>query len=1256
MKYFYTFIITFILLLNNVFAETITVPVTIDWQGIERQYADSLYREIITFEGALHNSDNPLPAYHYAIPADHTYSYTAKLENVSYLPLEAVEQDFLKDIQIPGTPQTETYLSTSRNGKTFHILVHPILQEDGQILKLNSFDIIINKDPELLKSKYSNTIHTYASRSVLSQGNFIKVRITESGVYKLTYSDLRSKGIEPSNVRMFGYGGAMLSEDFSKAKYDDLPEIAVYDTGSAILFYAQGINKWNYDSSLDMFTHTLNPYSNYGYYFITSDDVGEKKRFGAPCEIDPGSAAVNEVTEFTAYSVYEKELVNLVNSGREFYGERFSAGSSMDISMNFPNIIKNSSSLNVNVSVAGSTSGSTSVFTFRLNGNSQGGTISVPAKTGYYNAIGRSSNFNITPTSDNITFTLAYSSSESTATGYLNFIEVNALCKLKMQGNSMTFHNKSNISANSYNRYILDTDNSNIQIWDISDLENVIRIDAAYSNGKVRFTDIASAPKSYVAIDPTVISSVPSATLLEQVPNQNIHGMEPVDMLIITHPSFVDAANTLAQAHYEIDGLKVGVVTTEQVYNEFSSGTPDASAYRWVTKMFYDKPQNSDDKIRYLLLFGKGSYDNRGLFSSTGDKMVLTYQAVNSLSTTASYVTDDYFGLMDDNEGTSIGNADELDIGIGRFPVTTSEDAWGVVEKTIKYMRNENNGAWKNHLCFVGDDGDNNGHMRDINRIADAVTLKNPSYHATKILLDAYHQEVNASGESYPGATTQFHNLIRSGLFYIAYMGHANASGWANEQIFTYNHANSLTNKNLALFAAGTCEFSRFDKAGISAGEEVVRNTLGGGIGCFSAARTVFMSPNYTLLNNFTDVLFHLEEDRHMAIGDAVMKAKNLTKGDPENKLSYVYFGDPAVKMHYPNQYNVVVKDINDTPVSGNDTLRALSVNTVEGIISDSYGNINTGFNGTLQIIVLDKEEDMVTLANDAGSSPFEYKDRPNIIFRGTTTVQNGNFKFTFMLPKDIKYNYGSGRMVFYAWDNENTNFEAQGYCEDFIVGGSSNDIEDVTAGPQVNMYLNHEGFISGAKVNETPVFIANVYDNYGINISSPTPGHDIMLVVDNDYSYVLNEYYEAKLDTYKEGTVNFQMPELPEGYYTLMFRVWNLYNISTVEYLDFQVVKNLSPELFSVICYPNPAVTETNILVRHDRKDEILSMTLDVYDITGKKIWSETQNNSAVIKWNLTKSTGEKVPPGVYIYRVSIKDGNKITSSKANKIIIKGQ
>jgi len=768
------------------------------------------------------------------------------------------------------------------------------------------------------------------------------------------------------------------------------------------------------------------------------------------------------------------------------------------------------------------------------------------------------------------------------------------------------------------------------------------------------FIDSANEIKNYIAIDPTAKNSFLTPEVVGVVPNQNIHGITQADMVIITHPNFLSQAQTLAQAHRDKDNLTVEVVTTDQVYNEFSSGTPDATSYRWVMKMLYDRAiatNNTNDLPKYLLLFGKGSYDNRKISTNSGDNFVLTYEADNSLSTTLSYVTDDYFALLDDNEGTQI-QSNLMDIGVGRFTVTSQQQATDVVNKTIEYMNNQVKGNWKNQVCFVADDGDGALHMTQADSIAVSIARNFPAYQVNKIYLDAYKQEITASGQSYPLAKSLLMNLIRSGLFLLNYTGHAGPTGWSNESILTGTDVKTFSNKALPLWVAATCDFVQFDVQTQSAGEQVVFNPTGGGIGILAAARPVYASQNFTLDKLFCENLFKMKNGEHQRVGDVIAYTKNNI-GSEINKLAYVYVGDPAIKLNYPTKYNVITSKVNESTTFGNDTLRALSVANVQGYIADTLGNKVESFNGTLHAVVYDKVQ-RITTQNNEGDGALTYSDRPNTLFSGSIEVKNGVFSLSFMLPKDIKYNYGGGRINYYASD-DTTNDEAQGYFENFIIGGTDTSNISETNGPTVELFLNSENFVSGNKVNETPLFIANVSDISGINTVGSGIGHDVILTIDQDplQSFILNDYFQAKKDSYTDGVVNYKLPEMSNGKHTLTFRVWDLLNNSTSSTINFEVIKGLTPTIFKVYNYPNPVKSQTNIIVEHDRPETILNTTVEIFDLSGRKVWSFSQSSADNISWNLVTNDGKKVKTGVYLYRVNIKTANSDIFSKTNKMLI---
>lgn len=1113
-------------------------------------------------------------------------------------------------------------------------------------------------------SKAYGSLHDYKAASVLAQGKFVKIRIKESGVYKLTYEDLNAMGIDPQKVKIYGYGGALLNQSFLQPKIDDLPELAihmetgsdgVFNGGDYILFYAQGVNSWTYDTNKAMYVHLLNYYSNYGYYFVSSGET-EVRKIGETEVVLPNGVAYNEVNEFTDYAVHEKELNSIASSGKDFYGETFGDMLSLNLNFNFPNLVKNANNVKVRLDVA-ATSSEISTFQLKLN-DQQTKSLSVAKKTendNYEKARAANGVFAFNAEQDLLNFNLTYVKQVSSSKGYLNYVEVNARRALTMSGAAMRFQYPDFIGNDTYSKFNLANAGTNVQIWDITDHVNITRITAQPNNGMLSFYGNNKVPKIYLAIDPKAGSSFPKPEIAGNVPNQNLHGMLLADMVIITHPNFLQQAQRLAKAHNDMGEITVEAVTTEQVYNEFSSGTPDATAYRWMMKMLYDRATRSGDltkRPKYLLLFGRGSFDNRKVLSSSSESYVLTYQSENSLVETLSYLTDDYFTFLEDSEGTQIPSH-TMDIGVGRFPVSTVQEATDVVTKTINYMKNENRGIWKNQICYLADDGDGFLHMEQADSVASMIGRAYPSMQITKIYLDAYQQEINASGETYPVARAQFHNLLRNGMFMLNFVGHAGATGWTNEQILSTSDVKNLSNKSLPLWIAATCNFLQFDLPTVSAGEHVLLNPVGGGIGIISAARPVYASQNKYINQWINHFLFYKENGKNLRIGDVIARAKN-NLGNEINKLSYVYMGDPAVRLNYPNQYRVITEKINDNTVQVKDTLRALSVAKFAGYIADGNGNPVDNFNGFLNATVYDKVQRISTLRNHAETKSFNYNDRQNKLFSGVADVVNGRFEITFMLPKDIKYNYGSGRINFYASCNEN-GYEAQGSFENFVIGGSNPDVADETDGPEISMYLNTADFKSGDKVNETPLFIAHVSDVNGINQVGSGIGHDILLVIDEDpgKSYVLNDYYKSAMNDYSQGTIRYKLPELRSGKHTLTFRVWDLLNNSSIKTIDFEVVKGLKPEIISVKNYPNPVKSYTKFVVEHDRPESVLNAQVDIYDLSGRQVWSFKQSTLDEINWDVSDMAGRRLSTGVYLYRISIQTNSKVVRSGMNKLIV---
>lgn len=1095
-------------------------------------------------------------------------------------------------------------------------------------------------------------VHSYAEESVLNSGHWVKIRVSESGVCRMSFDELRAAGIEPTQVRVFGYGGAMLSQNFQNAKIDDLPQVPVYVGTDYILFYVQGPISWNYDTAKGRFVHTRNTYSDYGYYFL-SDDAGSML---APTTGDTITGTPTDITSYPAYMVHDKDSINLIDrsglsgGGRTFYGEQFSPGKSRSFGFTVPDALTESNST-VFIDLAAYAS-STSTFTATLNGTTMK-SVSIDGLSDNY-TFGVAKTISISGPADvNQSIQLSFQNSSASALGWLNYIEITTIRALQMYGSYMPIRTLTNRNSNTPVRFHLTNANENIQVWDITDLSAITRMPTILAGDELQWTGTQNnGVHEYIAVNTTGTKFV-SAEVVGDVANQNLHALNNIDYVIICPEGFEAQATRLAQAHQNKEAITWAVVTDKQVYNEFSSGTPDATAYRWLMKMLYDRANNGiGEKPRWLLLMGHGTFDNRKLLINSGSNLLLTYQSKNSLNEVSAYATDDYFGFLDNNEGET-DEAGRMDIGVGRLTVESVAEATTTVDKLVAYIENGQRGKWKNQILYLADDGEHGKHTGTAEESAEKIRIKNPDFIVHKVYLDAYPQEVNASGESYPLAKNKVLNLLKNGVLFFDYSGHGGYNAITNESILNLKDIESMSNKNHAFWIFCTCNFAQFDGGRRCAAESAVLNPKGAAIGILSATRTVYADQNTKLNRAVCDTLFGHRNAFHyeMTLGEAVAIGKNKL-GTQTNKLAYVLLGDPAMRLNYPTDYQVETT----TQV---DTLNALSVQHIEGRIIDEDSLTVTDFNGKVDITVYDKMQVITTRDNDEKGDDavlLSYNDYPNTLFSGATEVTNGLFNYTFMIPKDIRYNYGNGRIVYYAVtaDSLEDVAEAVGHFEKFVIGGTGSIFNADTVGPEMEIYLNTPAFQNGDKTYPTPRFFAELEDPHGINTAGAGIGHDLMLIIDDDPSkiYSLNEYFKANDNSYQSGLVSYLMEALPEGPHSLSFRAWDLLNNSTSKTLNFIVEAGLNPSIYNVMTYPNPVqqTSVLNLIVNYDQPDEALTTEVYLYNTAGQMIYNHKQDNPDQVAINLAELD---LMPGVYMYNVKIKAVNSRYSAASGKIIV---
>ncbi len=1107
----------------------------------------------------------------------------------------------------------------------------------------------------------------YADKSLLSEGNIVRIRVSESGIYRLTYEQIAEWGLRPENVSILGYGGALLPQDFTQPRIDDLCPVAFYmnkgadnqfGKGDYILFYGQGSVAWTYSGGY--FTHTRNHCSDYGYYFL-SDAEGLQHLM--PLAEEAVGTVQHTVTTYNACVLHEQDIVNLVDrkkgltgGGREFYGEDILSGQSRTFTLDLPGAVADQP-MSCHVAAA-STGAGNATLTIACAGTQTDipfGTIETADN--YTFALAGNKRLNNIPAQVIPRITLSYESQIASDYGYVNYIELNAECELALTDNVLFFRQTAYYDENNLSRYCLSGADAYTEIWDITHLDDIRHVPATLSHDTLYFTGDNTQLTQYVAVRTHANHSL-TPTYIEKVPNQNLHALRDIDYVIITPAAFRQEALRLAKAHERYDGLTYAVVTDQEVYNEFSSGTPDVSAYRWLMKMLYDCASSVETRPKSLLLFGDGTFDNRQLLLQSGKNILLTYQAVNSTVETKAYASDDYFTFLEDEDGV-VGSyfsdpVGVMRIGVGRLPISTVEQARQVVDKLITYIEDTYRGKWKQQLLFLADDGDNNQHTSICDLAAETVVNKAPDFIVNKIYLDAYTQEKTASGESYPIAYNRFTNLMRQGVLFMDYCGHGSVNNITNEMFLTKSDIERMTNRNQAFWMLATCGFAHFDQQALSAAELAVLNPNGGAIAVMSACRTVYANENSHINRFLCDTLFgHSDNYSYTtSIGEAARIAKNRCGKTSENKMSYILFGDPALRLNYPTSYDVVTS----TP---SDTLRALDEVTLNGYMRNAQGDTATAFNGSLHISVYDKQQQITTRDNDAVSSgltpiPCTYKDYPNLLFVGKTEVQDGLFRLTFRMPKDIRYNFDSGRIVYYAIDSL-TQEEGIGHTHSFVIGGSSPQaaLLNDTTGPDLRIYMDNPAFTDGSRTSEYPHFFADIYDENGINAVGSGIGHDLMLVLDNDnaLTYNLNDYFSTHGD-YRQGQVSYAFSELKEGPHNLLFRAWDLLNNSSTASLRFTVVKGLQTQLFSVTAYPNPcpAGMPIHIRIAADRPDELLQTTLSIYDLSGEQVYHTSFNGERTI--SLTPSQ-TNMHPGIYIYRIQCQTATSSSSVAVGKLIV---
>jgi hypothetical protein len=1175
---------------------------------------------------------------------------------------------------IPSSISAKAKSINARNDKFTSISLSPIIKGKSGFMRVKSFDYSMNNN--FAGSFSSNRGFNEISNSVLANGDWYRFYVEKSGVYKLSKSFLQQLGVNlnnvnPRSIKIYGNGGRMVPLGNAVDYPSDLEENAIqligeedgsFDNNDYVLFYAEGLDNWSGENV----TH-LNLYDTKSYYYINvQGSLG--KRISSMPEI---SASASAITICDTYHFHERDLINIVRLGRRWFGEDFSFNNEQTFDFSIPNV---NASLPVEIKVvASAASFSSSVMKIKVN-NSDAGVVS-------FGAIGAGSDAGFVegaqiftvPSSSNLAVKLTFNNNGvPSAKAYIDYITVKAKCNLTGFGKQYRFQNNAAVATIGFGEYQFSNANSISQVWDITDIYNVSKVENTNQNN-FTFKAALGEVRKYIAIDPQDYF-LPKKESNSRVSNQNLKGtifkntqgqFQDVEYLIIAPQFLSNAAEKLANFHRNNSGMNVKVVLLENIYTEFCSGKQDIGAIRNFVKYVYNNASTPANKVKYVNLFGDASFDFKNRIPNNTN-IVPIYQALESRSAgPASFCSDDFFGLMDLNEGVN-ANGNGLDIAVGRMIVSDAKQADEMVNKVIDYYDLKSYGSWRNNLLFIADDpssekpGDNQLQYFQ-NKLADEIGTQKPFLNVNKILLDSYVQEVSGGGARYPKARKDIFESFEKGALVFNYLGHGGEDGLADERIWEKVDGENLSNQyKYPLFITITCDFSRFDNPyKLTGGEITYLNPKGGAISMITTVRAIGQGEAQVFNPVLAKYLFSYDGSSYVSIAEALRLAKNQM-----NTNVVVYIGDPALFLAIAKP-KIILTHVNDMPITGPVVdFKSLGVMKVTGQVVDENNAALSNYNGALSVTIFDKNILRNTLRNDfadavindalATATTMPFVTLGETIFRGNANVTNGGFEFNFVVPRDIRVPLGNGRMSFYA-KKTNELIDQTGINTAIKVGGINENAVADTTPPTVKLFMNDESFISGGITNESPILLALLEDENGMNTASGI-GHDMIAILDGDETnpFLVTDYYETELDNYKKGRLKFPFRNLEKGLHTLTFKAWDVYNNPISAEIQFVVVGDETLTLTNVLNYPNPFVSYTQFWFTHNRPFEPLEVQVQVMTVTGKVVWTKNQliNTdgflSREITWDGKDDFGDKIGKGVYIYKLTVK--STLTNKKTEK------
>ncbi len=1191
---------------------------------------------------------------------------SVKIVNVRYGSVSSAELSKINTDLVPDKLEYNLGSSRSRD-KLFSILkISPIVKTAGRFQKVLSFNVEYRYGPPC--DDYTPGI----TNSILATGNWYKFKVEKTGIHKIDKSFLNNlgmntDGIDPRNIKIYGFGGKSLPLLNAENKFFDAPENAIqvigeedgsFDSGDYVLFY--GSNTEGYVEENDS---NLNPYSDDSYYFITADGAAGKR---VRPMVEPTGGVDFAINEFDDYKFHEKDEESPTKLGRKWFGNRFDIENEQTFLFEFPNIVAGkpmqltikSAAASESATSMAVTINSTSLDPISFSRLGVGGLLDLDD---YFQEV--------SVNSETVEIDLAYNNAGNPSSiAYLDYIGIWAVRQLSGVDGQLAFRYKDAVNLSGVGEYQISNASQFSQVWDVTDTQFITSKQNEGSASSFSFKQTLGNSREYIAVNPNDYY-IPVKPAQSVVQNQNLKGtifkdgsgnFQDVDYLIITAPFLIQPALRLATYHKNLQGLNVKVVTTDKIYEEFSSGRQEIGAIRNFVRYVYKNASTPAKRVKYVGIIGDASIDYKNRLSNNNN-IVPTFQTLTGVSIAQSFMSDDFFGNMDECEG-AIGSGsnddDLLDIAMGRIVVDNVTLANAMIDKIIKYTSESSYGNWRNNFVLISDDIDDDNEEdleMKLDALGDQISAEKPFINVKKIHSDAYQQEASAGGNRYPEVNEAIESAFDVGAIIIDYFGHGGEDGLAAEYIYTKETAQNFNNiNNLPCVITVTCEFTKFDNPlRITAGELTFQNPNGGAISLVTTTRAIFISTGIEFNELLADNLFGYGRDVPVTPAEGL----RLSKQEINSNLRRVvfYIGDPAMPLAFPKK-SIRITKLNDVPIAqATDTLKALSKVKLAGEIVNEAGVLMTNYNGILEAKVFDKNVQRQTLDNDNFGIIMDFETLGEGIFNGQATATNGLFEFEFVVPRDIQIPVGKGRVSLYA-KRDNTLEDQSGVNLDLNVGGLDENAPEDNEGPLIKLYMNDESFVSGGITDDSPMLLAKLEDPNGINTASGI-GHDIVAILDGDESnpFVLNEFYQADVDDYSKGKTTYKFRDLEDGLHTLTLKAWDVYNNSSTAEIQFIVAGNDKLEITRVLNYPNPFVNYTEFWFNHNRPDETLDVQVQVFTVTGKVVWTQNATLppsgsflSREITWDGLDDFGDRIGKGVYVYKITVR--SSLTNQRVEK------